>query len=146
MATVKRGGRSGNACGTPARSSWRRVQQVATDASAGAVLADDQLLDFISQDTDVGRLVRTKIEEDGYLVLPNVITREECAHELERLWRFVEATAPGVRRDDPDSWFPPASVTGTPDAERLDPWPHSGWKFLPDMCQSFQGTRPHHPI
>lgn len=24
-------------------------------------------------------------------------------------------------------------------AAATDPWPHSGWKFLPDMCQSFQG-------
>ena len=96
----------------------------------------DALLPYLA-DTELGRHVRHHIEENGYVVLPSVLTREECAVELARLWDFVEATAPGVLRDDPDTWYPPAG-TAPEDAETTDPWPHSGWKFLPDMCQSFQ--------
>lgn len=58
--------------------------------------------------------------------------------ELSRLWDFVEITAPGVYRDDPNSWYPTPSNTATnPEGQSPDPWPHSGWGFLPDMCQSF---------
>ena len=96
----------------------------------------DALLPYLA-DTELGRHVRHHIQENGYVVLEQVLTREECAVELARLWDFVEATAPGVLRDDPDTWYPPAG-TAPEDAEATDPWPHSGWKFLPDMCQSFQ--------
>ena len=97
------------------------------------ILSDQYNLLFsqLSNDTAIGRLVRTQIEEDGYVILPGILTEEECAIELSRLWDFVEATSPSISRDKPESWYP--STPHDP-----DPWPHSGWKFLPDMCQSYQ--------
>lgn len=89
------------------------------------------LLSHISRETKLGQHVRDRIEEDGYAILPNVLTESECARELERLWDFVEATSPSIVRDKPETWYPNSS-------DSSDPWPHSGWKFLPDMCQSYQ--------
>ncbi|KAL7544005.1 hypothetical protein ACHAXR_013412 [Thalassiosira sp. AJA248-18] len=109
----------------------------------------DALLQYISDDTPLGRRIKHRIEEEGYIVIPNVLTKEECSVELSRLWDFVEATSPGVCRNDPNSWYPEpktsiisdekdATTSTTPAAAQDDPWPHSGWHFLPDMCQSFQ--------
>ena len=122
-------------------------------------LEHDALLPHISDATELGRRIKHHIQEEGYIVIPNVLTKEECAEELSRLWDFVQATSPGVCRDDPNSWYPaPVSssddgtdatattsatnTNSTSDANNIDiaedPWPHSGWGFLPDMCQSFQ--------
>lgn len=110
----------------------------------------DLLLPFISRETPLGRHVLQKIEKDGYVVLPDILTASECARELNRLWDFIEATSPSVSRDRPQTWYPPApyddddagfsennSSSSTAKIQD-DPWPHSGWKFLPDMCQSYQ--------
>lgn len=108
-------------------------------------LAHDALLQYISDATPLGRHVKQQIQEEGYVVIPNVLTREECSVELSRLWDFVEATSPDISRNDPNSWYPEpkkevseddSNVAAAP--EERDPWPHSGWGFLPDMCQSFQ--------
>lgn len=102
------------------------------------------LLPYLAN-TPLGNKVRERIEDEGYVVLRGILTPEECRVELDRLWDFVEATAPGVLRDVPDSWYPNSgsgdNVSGRGgggDDNSDDPWPHSGWKFLPDMCQSFQ--------
>lgn len=102
-------------------------------------LRRDALLPYISDDTKLGRLVKDRIQKEGFVVIPKVLTKAECETELSRLWDFVEATAPGVRRHDPDSWYPapPGAVTTATDAS-ADPWPHSDWAHFPDMCQSFQ--------
>eukprot|EP00750_Incisomonas_marina_P013261 INCI17272.1.p1 GENE.INCI17272.1~~INCI17272.1.p1 ORF type:complete len:414 (+),score=53.27 INCI17272.1:94-1335(+) len=94
----------------------------------------DNLKASLSTSTELGRSVLEAMETDGYLVLRSVLSREECDEQVERLWEFVEATSPGVRRDRPDTWYPDAAA----EVPR-DPWPHSGWGNLPDMCQSFQG-------
>ncbi len=99
-------------------------------------LERDALLPHIPDATELGRRVKHHIHEEGYIVIPNVLSRAECAEELSRLWDFVEATSPGVCRDDPDSWYPARDASNAIAEE--DPWPHSGWGFLPDMCQSFQ--------
>eukprot|EP00571_Detonula_confervacea_P002159 CAMPEP_0172328770 /NCGR_PEP_ID=MMETSP1058-20130122/60520_1 /TAXON_ID=83371 /ORGANISM="Detonula confervacea, Strain CCMP 353" /LENGTH=410 /DNA_ID=CAMNT_0013045899 /DNA_START=1905 /DNA_END=3138 /DNA_ORIENTATION=- len=72
-------------------------------------------------------------------------TSESFRMELIRLWDFVEATSPGVCRNDPNSWYPSPQqqqqeqqCKEAASTSAVDPWPHSGWKFLPDMCQSFQ--------
>ncbi|GMI22918.1 hypothetical protein TeGR_g14646 [Tetraparma gracilis] len=90
------------------------------------------LLSYISTDTDLGRKVLEAIEDQGYVVLPSVLGGEECDEELDRLWDFVEKTSPSVKRGQPDTHYPDGP--GAP-----DPWPHSGWGNLPDMCQSYSG-------
>ena len=108
-------------------------------------LKHDALLPYLSNDTALGRRVKQHIQEEGYIVLPNILSRDECAVELDRLWDFVEATSPGVCRNDSNSWYPSPlhhdlaeSNNDARESTTTDPWPHSGWNFLPDMCQSFQ--------
>lgn len=104
-------------------------------------LEHDALLPYLSDATPLGRHIKHHIQQDGYVVLPSILTKEECSVELSRLWDFVEATAPGVSRHDPNSWYPPPLNTSYDNSnhnDNNDPWPHSGWNFLPDMLQSFQ--------
>lgn len=92
----------------------------------------DLLLPWISNGTDLGREVRAAMEEEGYIVLRGILTRQECAKELDRLWGFVEATSgQKVGRFDSSTWYPGGDGGA-------DPWPHSGWRSFPDMFQSFQ--------
>ena len=88
-------------------------------------------------DTSYATNIKQQIENQGYVVVPSVLTPNECTIQLNLLWDFIEATAPGVQRNDSNTWYPPPN-TSIENVEQLDPWPHSGWKFLPDMCQSFQ--------
>lgn len=110
------------------------------------------LLSYISTDTDLGRKVLEAIEDQGYVVLPSVLGGEECDEELDRLWDFVEKTSPSVKRGQPDTHYPgePRADGSTPKIlansdvcadgpGAPDPWPHSGWGNLPDMCQSYSG-------
>jgi hypothetical protein len=114
------------------------------DVSSGSESQDyghDHLKPFVSKETTLGQHVLAKMEEDGYIVLPQVLTKSECAIELSRLWDFVEATSPGVSRDSPKTWYPKQTDHREGDSDNphsIDPWPHSGWKFLSDMCQSYQ--------
>lgn len=100
----------------------------------------DALLQYISVDNPLGQHVLKHIEENGYVVLPNILSEDECKVEVNRLWNFIEATSPSVLRSDSDTWYPSANQNGTDGDSDTgdDPWPHSGWLSLPDMCQSFQ--------
>jgi hypothetical protein len=89
------------------------------------------LLTYISLDTSIGRQVRESVETDGYVVIPGVLSEEECQVEMDRLWDFLEAISPGISRNDPESWYPKGS-------DDEDPWPHSGFGLLPDNFQSYQ--------
>ena len=63
--------------------------------------------------------------------------RSTVTAALDRMWRWVEATSPGVLRGEPESWF---RLRG------LDPWPcaqrdmmqlhQAGWLF-PDLRERF---------
>ena len=101
---------------------------VAGVAAEGAVRRHDSLLARLSAETELGRLVRDQLCSEGYVVLRGVLDRDECAAELERMWRYVTALSPGLVRDEPDSWYPT-------EAGGADPWPHSGWKSFSDMFQ-----------
>ena len=80
---------------------------------------------------------RDSLLRDGYAVIPSVFSKEECAEELSRLWDFIEAKAPGVRRGDEATWYPSqqGSEEGSDAEGGGDPWPHSGWKSFTDMLQ-----------
>mmetsp|Transcript_24659 Transcript_24659/g.37472 ORF Transcript_24659/g.37472 Transcript_24659/m.37472 type:complete len:376 (-) Transcript_24659:335-1462(-) len=111
----------------------RQVQGGAapTPGSRAAEADRDQLLPFFGTTKTAQALVE-KLQEDGYVVLPGVISREEVDVEYDRLWGFVETVAPTVKRDDPYSWYPASR-------HDLDPWPHAqrdmfqlhqaGWLF-----------------
>ena len=43
----------------------------------------DALVKWLSTETALGRSVLSSMESDGYAVLPGVLTRAECAVELE---------------------------------------------------------------
>ena len=97
-------------------------------AAAEAAPLHDALLPWLSTEDELGLLVRERLEADGYVVLPAVLSRDECAAALEKMWSFVEGVSPAVRRDAPDTWYPSAEGAA-------DPWPHSGWRSFSDMFQ-----------
>ena len=118
----------GDATGPPGRSATASASPRARNPSAPE---HNALLPFLSTRTRLGQMAREQLETEGFMVLPGVLSAAECATALERMWLYVETVAPGVRRDEPATWFPAAA--GGP-----DPWPHSGWKSFSDMFQSHQ--------
>ena len=106
----------------------------------------DALLAHISTSDELALKVRTNLTTEGYAVVPGVFTREECAAQIDLLWRFVEALNSTVKREDPDTWYPQAGGSGSKErasdrgdrGQLVDPWPHTGWKSFSDMFQSHQ--------
>ena len=86
------------------------------EGAASEPPAPDALLAHLSAATAIGQHVRESLVTDGYVVLRGVLSAEECASQLERMWAFVTARSPSVVRGDPATWYP-ASVGGA------DPWP-----------------------
>uniref|UniRef100_A0A0G4ICX3 Phytanoyl-CoA dioxygenase n=1 Tax=Chromera velia CCMP2878 TaxID=1169474 RepID=A0A0G4ICX3_9ALVE len=81
----------------------------------------DMLVPYISTGTEFSRNILCQIQTEGYAVIPNLLTPEECDEQLSLLWSFVETVSPGVRRDDPASWYP------SPPERQEDPWPQT-WR------------------
>jgi len=82
----------------------------------------------------LGGGIREALLDDGYAVVRGVLSRAECAAQLDLMWDFVERSSGGrVSRFDAQSWYPSAAgASGVPE----DPWPHSGWKSFCDMFQT----------
>jgi len=45
-----------------------------------------------------------KLERDGYAVVENVLTLEQCDHAENLAWEWLKKVAPNVERHDPKSW------------------------------------------
>ncbi len=115
----------------------------------GGTIDDDDTDD----DDAFSRFVSARLDEDGYVLLKGVLSAAECEVEMRRLWDFVEAVAPGVKRDDRESWYPPPAAAaacvkvegggpggGGPRGTSVkvaeeDPWPASQWSSFTDMIQ-----------
>mmetsp|Transcript_95542 Transcript_95542/g.270485 ORF Transcript_95542/g.270485 Transcript_95542/m.270485 type:complete len:405 (-) Transcript_95542:200-1414(-) len=92
--------------------------------------SQDRLLQYVGK-SQFARDILASIEADGYAVLPDVLAADEVEREYARMWRWVEAVSPGVRRGAPASW---ARRGGD-----QDPWPsrqrdmmqlhQAGWVF-----------------
>lgn len=75
----------------------------------------DRLMPFISG-SDFARSIVSSVEQDGYAVLPGVLTPIEAAAEYGRLWEFVTTLSASTRRRDPNLWHHSGCY---------DPWPCS---------------------
>jgi len=99
-----------------------------TDPNPGfEALLHDGLVPFFSPTHPLAREVRDKVLRDGYCVLPGVLSKEEVVEELDRLWAFVEAKSPGVKRGDSATWYPaPAPGEEASSPPVAGPSPSSG--------------------
>lgn len=99
-------------------------------AGEGQTWPRDRLLPLVG-DSEFARDVLGRIQTDGYAVLPDVFTLEEADAEYARMWGWVEAVSPSVRRRRPETWQRRCRAA--------DPWPcsqrdmmqlhHAGWVF-----------------
>jgi hypothetical protein len=74
--------------------------------------------------------VLTRIDNDGFVILRDVLAHQEANTFLALMWDFVETVNPAVQRDNSASWYSDGKV---------DPWPHAqrdmfqlhqaGWLF-----------------
>lgn len=91
----------------------------------------DILRQYFSDGPLSARIVKA-IDEDGYIVLPGILSPGEADVELARAWDFIETVSPGVNRKDRSTWWPAGQ--GEPDV-----WPcaqrdmfqlhQAGWLF-----------------
>jgi hypothetical protein len=89
----------------------------------------DYLRKYIAN-TPFAQEILKSLEEDGYCVLPGVLSDAEVNAELDRAWNFIEKVSPSVKRNDWKTWWPCGGA---------DPWPHAqrdmmqlhqaGWLF-----------------
>jgi len=111
-----------------------RSRQDAHPVAAGQAAAEaqrDALLPFFGTSA-FARDVVSRLQTDGYAVLPGILSSEEADREVDSMWGFVETVSPTVDRRAPASWYPRGG--GDP-----DPWPHAqrdmmqlhqaGWVF-----------------
>ena len=97
---------------TPRRS--RSTAAAAAAAPEGGSLA--RRAAAVVVDRGRARAARERLEADGYVVLPAVLSRDECAAARREDVVFVEGVSPAVRGDAPDTWYPSAEGAA-------DPWP-----------------------
>jgi hypothetical protein len=78
--------------------------------------------------------IRSALIRDGYVVLPHVLSSEECNDMLDVLWDYVETITAGrkqpVCRKVSSTWYPP------PHTSDEDPWPYTKNSSQPDLFQS----------
>ena len=109
--------------------------------------ATDPLLPFLSRSRHpLAQHIRSALLSDGYIVLPNILSSQECEQMTDLLWDYVETTSNGkVSRSDIHSCYPSAknkhkrNLNDDEDTDLTadkDPWPYSKWKSFPDMFQS----------
>lgn len=112
----------------------------------------DILRQYISNGLLASQIMKA-IDEDGYIVLPGILSPDEADTELARAWNFIETVSPGVNRKDRSTWWP----TG----QEPDVWPcaqrdmfqlhQAGWlfgelreKFASRIFEPLYGTRALH--
>ena len=89
----------------------------------------DSLLPYLLKDSEVVK----SLLSDGYAVIPDVLSEEECEEGLEVMWEYLSTVGRNVDRNDPTSWYPrPHRTWGTME----DPWPQTYEKSFPDMQQN----------
>ena len=76
--------------------------------------------------------LRNALFEQGYSVLPALLSRQECRKSIDLIWEFINDTSSGaVNRSDPTTWYtknendPWPSTTET----SLFQWNGAGWLF-----------------
>lgn len=47
---------------------------------------------------------QTRLEEDGYVVVPGLVSAEDCAEFREEALRWLEKFPHGFKRDDRSTW------------------------------------------
>lgn len=121
-ASTGKGGKSGGKAGKAEEDA-----AIAIDCMGEA--GRDHLCTYFGDSPLAEKIVKA-IDEEGYVVLPQVFSGEEMDVELDRAWDFVQRVSPTVKRDDWNTWWGQRSP---------DPWPHAqrdmlqlhqaGWVF-----------------
>lgn len=91
---------------SPAKSEDSSEASAAAFAEADEGPVMDHDIPFLTADfvTSVHTAAK-QLEDDGYAVIRNVISQEECAEMWEMMWDFIERTSQGrVKSSDPATW------------------------------------------
>lgn len=89
--------------------------------------------DFSTRNDERLEAIRSALISDGYVILPHVLSSEECTDMLDVLWDYVETITAGrkqpVCRKVTSTWYPPHTSDE-------DPWPYTKTSSQPDWFQS----------
>ena len=44
------------------------------------------------------------LDNEGYAVVPNVLSPQQCDHVIDKAWEWMEALGTGIERGDPSTW------------------------------------------
>jgi ectoine hydroxylase-related dioxygenase (phytanoyl-CoA dioxygenase family) len=45
------------------------------------------------------------LEKDGYLIIPNVLTKSECSSNIDKIWDYLNKLNPNLKREDSKTWY-----------------------------------------
>ena len=48
-----------------------------------------------------------KLNEYGYCVIPNILSKNECDDTIGKIWDWLESLETGINRNDKNTWAPP---------------------------------------
>ena len=99
------------------------------------VNVSESFLSELKADSDLVKSLLT----DGYVVLPSVLSEEECNKAVDKIWDFISTVGYNVDREKPRSWYPkPHPTWGRKENSIEDPWPQT---FTSDSnCQEINDT------
>ena len=81
--------------------------------------------------SELGQKVKDAMDEEGYIVLPDILNEEESDRVRGRMWEWVTGVQPAaISRTERNTWYPNARGG-------VDLWPHSGENYPSDKCCSF---------
>jgi len=49
----------------------------------------------------------TRLKNEGWCVVPNVLTEEECNTTITKMWCWLESLGTNINKDNPETWKPP---------------------------------------
>ena len=47
----------------------------------------------------------TKLKNEGYCVIPNILTGQECDLAIEQIWDWLESLGTGIDRNNEETWI-----------------------------------------
>lgn len=89
----------------------------------------DRLLKYIGQ-SEFAQQILTTLQEDGYIILPDVFSQTEVDAEYRRMWSWVETVCPTIQQNVPDTWRAQQEHVPWPCSQRDMMQLHqAGWLF-----------------
>ena len=81
-----------------------QMTRKASECDFDDVIQDKKRVNLDTSYSRVYDVEFTKLEENGFTVLPSVLTSDECSVIRDKIWSWLENVGTGIQRDKPETW------------------------------------------